>query len=65
MRTTVDIDVEELDELVRITGARSRSEVLTAGMKAIRERAASNRLADLLESGLRSPEAAVAPRRRF
>jgi ATP-dependent 26S proteasome regulatory subunit len=63
MRTTVDIDTQELDELVRLTGAASRSAALAAGMKALRERVTLGALADLIE---RSPAHHVepAPRRR-
>ncbi len=61
VRTTVDIDTQELDELVRLTGATSRSAALAAGMKALRERVTLSALADLIE---RSPAHPSEPPRR-
>jgi hypothetical protein len=65
MRTTIDIDVEALDELVRLAGAPSRAAVLAESMKALREKLASQRLAEMYEAGVTFPEADSAPRRRF
>ena len=57
----MDIDVNELDRLADRTGL-SRSAVLTAAMKALAEKVASNHLADLLERGMKHT-VKVAPRR--
>jgi Arc/MetJ family transcription regulator len=64
MRTTVDIDVEELDAVVRLTGAKSRSEAIAAGLRALRERAAARKLIEMYEDGVTFPDATAAPRRR-
>jgi hypothetical protein len=63
MRTTVDVDVDELDEIMRLTKASSRSAVITAGLKALRERLTLTALADMIERGPAHP-AEAAPRRK-
>ena len=63
MRTTLDVDVDELDEIMRLTKASSRSAVVAAGLKALRERLTLVALADLIEKSPPYPVEA-APRRK-
>jgi Arc/MetJ family transcription regulator len=62
MRTTVDIDDELLAEALRATGARTKTAVIEAGLRALVERDRLLRALD--EAGGSYPEAAAAPRRR-
>jgi Arc/MetJ family transcription regulator len=62
MRTTVNIDVDELDAVVRLIGAKSRSEAIQAGLRALRERAAAKKLAQMYEDGEVFPDATAARR---
>jgi hypothetical protein len=63
MRTTLDVDLDvDLDELVRLTSAPSRSAAVAAGLRALRERLALRALADLVETS--DPAPARGPRRR-
>ena len=64
MRTTLDVDVDEVDDLARILKLGSRSAVVAAGLKALRERAALSEIAELIRRGELYPEAVAAPRRR-
>ena len=61
MRTTVDIDVEMLDEAVVQTGAKSRGAAVDAGVRLLLQQAASLRLVEAFGTARR---AKAAPRRR-
>ena len=63
MRTTLDVDTDELDELARILNL-SRSAVVAAGIKALRERVALNEIAAMIRRGETYPDAVAAPRKR-
>ena len=60
MRTTLNIDRALLDEARRVTGLRTKTAVVEAGLRALLERAARRRLAALQGQ---VPDA-EAPRRR-
>jgi len=60
MRTTLNIDDRLLREALRVTGARTKTEVVERGLRSLLERAARTRLAALRGS---APDA-KAPRRR-
>jgi hypothetical protein len=62
MRTTVDIDAEEIDSLARKMGV-SRSEAIAAGIQALKERLASHELADMFRRG-ETHDLTPAPRKR-
>lgn len=64
MRTTIDVDTDELDELARILRLPSRAAVVAAGLKALRERAALDEIAAMIRRGETYPEALAAPRKR-
>ena len=61
MRTTVDIDIDMLEEAVRQTGAKSRGAAIEAGLRLLLQHAASLRLVDAFGT---APRAKGAPRRR-
>ena len=61
MRTTVDIDLEMLDEAVRQIGAKSRGAAIDAGVRLLLQQAAALRLANAFGA---APRARAAPRRR-
>jgi hypothetical protein len=67
MRTTVDIDVELLDQLARMRGV-SRSEILNEGMNRVlaaeQAMAAGRELVRLIRE-VPATEAGAPPRRRF
>lgn len=64
VRTTLDVDTDELDELARILKLSSRAAVVAAGLKALRERAALDELAAMIRRGETYPDAVAAPRQR-
>ena len=47
MRTTLDIDEELLDEVRRVTGYRTKTEAIEAGLRALLAEASRQRLAAL------------------
>jgi Arc/MetJ family transcription regulator len=61
MRTTVSLDDVLLEKAVSYTGLRERSALLREALKALVEREAARRLADL---GGTEPDAKYIPRRR-
>ena len=61
MRTTLDLDEQLLIEALRVTGARTKTDVVELGLHALIERAARLRLAKLHG---KVPEARSPPRRR-
>lgn len=61
MRTTVTLDDELVAKAIKLTGARDRSTVLHAGLKALIERESARRLAKL---GGTQPRLEPVPRRR-
>jgi Arc/MetJ family transcription regulator len=61
MRTTLDLDDELLQQAIRETGAKSKTEVLHLGLRALLEREARRRLRALYG---RRPELAEVRRRR-
>lgn len=60
MRTTVDLDEALVREALRVTGARTKTEVLELGLKALVARAARERAIAL---GGSMPELTAPPRR--
>jgi len=63
VRTTVDLDIELVDELARRAKLPSRKAVVDAALVALKEKLACEFLAD--HGFGAGPEATVAPRRRF
>lgn len=61
MRTTLDLDRELLQQALKETGARSKTEVIEMGLRALLERKARERLAALYG---KRPDLDEAPRRR-
>ena len=61
MRTTLDLDQTLLLEALRVTGARTKTDVVEMGLQALIQRAAQTRLARLFG---KMPEAKAPPRRR-
>lgn len=61
MRTTLDLDQELLEEALRQTGAKSKTEVIEEGLRALLEREARVRLKALYG---KLPKLGEAPRRR-
>ena len=61
MRTTLDLDPELVRRALAETGARSKTEVIEMGLRAVIERRARQRLKALFGSGPRLREV---PRRR-
>ncbi|MBA3494952.1 MAG: type II toxin-antitoxin system VapB family antitoxin [Gammaproteobacteria bacterium] len=61
MRTTINIDDELLLEAQKITHIKEKTAVVHAGLKALIEREAARRLAEL---GGSDPTATAGPRRR-
>ncbi|WP_026942673.1 type II toxin-antitoxin system VapB family antitoxin [Hellea balneolensis] len=61
MRTTVTLDEKRLARAVKLTGIKSRTELLNAALDSLIAREASKRLALL---GGSEPKAKAAPRRR-
>jgi Arc/MetJ family transcription regulator len=53
MRTTLDLDAELIERALHETGARSKTEVLEMGLRALLERAARKRLKALYGVGPR------------
>lgn len=60
MRTTVDLDEELLSEALRVTGARTKTELLELGLRALVARAARERAIAL---GGTMPDLEAPPRR--
>ena len=61
MRTTVDLDDELLEQALKETGARTKTEVLEMGLRALLEREARRRLKALYG---KEPQIAEVRRRR-
>ena len=61
MRTTLDLDDELLQQAIRATGAKSKTEVIQLGLRALLEREARRRLRALYG---RRPELNEVRRRR-
>ena len=53
MRTTLDLDDDLVREALRETGARSKTDVIEMGLRALLERAARQRLKALYGNGPR------------
>ncbi len=53
MRTTLDLDADIVARALRETGARSKTEVIEMGLRALLEREARKRLKALFGSGPR------------
>jgi Arc/MetJ family transcription regulator len=61
MRTTLDLDAELVQQALEETGARSKTEVIEMGLRALLEREARKRLKSLFGDG---PRLQPARRRR-
>ncbi len=61
MRTTLDLDADLVQRALAETGARSKTEVIEMGLRALLEREARKRLKALFGTGTR---VAAVPRRR-
>jgi Arc/MetJ family transcription regulator len=61
MRTTLDLDAELIQRALQETGARSKTEVIEMGLRALLEREARKRLQALFGTG---PRLQRVPRRR-
>jgi Arc/MetJ family transcription regulator len=61
MRTTLDLDAELVQRALQETGARSKTEVIEMGLRALLEREARKRLKALFGTG---PRLQSVPRRR-
>jgi Arc/MetJ family transcription regulator len=53
MRTTIDIDSELVKQALEETGARTKTQIIEMGLRALLEQAACRRLRDLYGKGPR------------
>jgi Arc/MetJ family transcription regulator len=53
MRTTLDLDAELMEQALKETGAKSKTDVIERGLRALLEREARKRLKALYGSGPR------------